>query len=340
MHEDGALPSGRAVCKLEHVFACERHVGRIHVCDGRRACDVYTDAMGFGTCVLSGQTVRSAENFSFEDGTGEVWEDAPRVQRSRKRPNQAAPPPPVFRAPAAGVVGHDDEPASGLFAGPDNTFGPVGPTLDALYEVAWQAVTLLLFSAERAASEHGRREALVTEATRRVRAYVTEETRAGHWAFLDVARRRSQKTMRSRRVLQPLLLPPGSVRRLKAYYSLAVMQFIVSLHSVMNALPGKNAAVDRVFACADTLLCVNALLLLGADFASRGDVVHDDASALWPGAAADPVLAMLPEAGTLSKLGLVENQCTNIRKDIKCVVTLAQRHDMAGILRVSSSACR
>ena len=360
------LPRGAHKCNVH---------GKIHCCVHGECQETYRDELGFVKCVLSGFAVSQAYEFSFAGGTREKWQGESLVDCSgdvgdgggasaRRREHRERPLATLAAAAAeTNDVGNETRkrgylPASGMFADAEqeNTFGTgLGSTLDELYEACWRAVDALTFGARRSLIEHDRAEALTRDARRRALGYITEETKAGRFAFLDTAAAAFHRTTAAKRVYAKyLVLPKGAIARLHAYYTMVLVEFTVSLFALIDELREEPPSATVVAApiasgrttnCLDRLnaydsfaLAINSLLLLVADFggaSSAAQTAGEDV--LFAGASADPVLGMLPESSVIETLGVPEKLCTGVKKDIKQTIMLAKKRGISlACLRVTS----
>lgn len=329
------------------VYTCAAH-HKMHICTPDQCREVYTDSLGFGKCVLSGNVITAAEAFSFSDGTGESWRGdlvasetevsstGKATKRRKKEPAFLRPEPARNDDDDNAAIGAEDTAPAFDDEEEGNTFGAgLSDVLEELYDASAAAVRLLLFSPERSAIESARRATLEREALRRVKTYVYDELRAGRSAYLDIGQQLYMKILDSRRTFPGFQrIGPQAIARFTAYYSMVIVECNVAIARLANdlyAMPDLRAAVkagDRASGALERIhsyragdMACNLLMLLATDFAAPNG---PGGGAFWPQGKHDPILAWLPESNVADRLGFSEKTCTEIKKDIKCIISLAQ----------------
>jgi len=331
------------------VYWCERHT-RMHVCRPASCPHTYTNSLGFKCCVLSGQTVGQAVAVAFGQGLAVVSAEAAyqrnlanrsQAQHARERKRKAATPLERFIRPV-----HDgteaastntivssavtscpaldlDAPSADLFPddGADNTFGDgLAEKLLMTYTQAYATVEHIVFGQRRAELEAAAVAGRLREAETRITQYATDRFKAGLAVDLTMCRQLEHNALtKSKRLFKRLLVPEGSLRRMRAYYAAVCTEFYTQLCGELHSLsqyarlpPKTKQACERFLMYSEAEVMPNILDIMHEGLRIREHVIVPE----------EPLFRdLFPESLTLDRLGIGQKICTDVKKLLKrCVL--------------------
>jgi hypothetical protein len=344
------------------LFMCSRH-HRVHVCAFATCPYSYENARSVRVCRLSGRTLGSVLRASYTAGNTlmsrelahqrDLEETQRRVDVAARRAASASldsvlhagtsleltraneAPTSASLAVPTDVYVDVDVPAQDLFPerGVDNTFGDeAAPVLARLYAQAYGSVHLLLFSAQRSRFEEGVRVAVLADARRRLSAYDAQQRKLGEPIWFKEQRQIEDRALTSRRTFPLLLLPTNGIVRLTAYYALIAVEMHIQLVQCARATLTTSTSADTRAVCeryydtnfSKVVPCALDLLATGLMNGTESLIERD------------LLLAIFPESQTIEVLGVPQNVCTVVKKDMKRLFVAAlQARTPARTLRVT-----
>lgn len=344
------------------LFMCARH-RRVHVCAFATCAHSYENARGVRVCRLSGRTLGAALRASYTAGNTlmsrelahqrDLEETQRRADVAARRTSSAhldsvlhagasleltraneAPTAPLLDLPP-GLYVDVDVPAQDLFpeAAAANTFGDgAAPVLARLYAQAYGSVHLLLFSAQRSRLEEGVRASVLNDARRRLAAYEAQQRKLGEPVWYKEQRQIEDRALNARRTFPLLLLPTNGIVRLTAYYALMAVEMHIQLVQCAQATLATSTSADTRAVCeryrdtnfSKVVPCALDLLATGLMSGTESLIERD------------LLLAIFPESQTIEALGVPQNVCTVVKKDMKRLFVVAlQARTPARLLRAT-----